>query len=194
MSNGTKETPLITSPSRLAHVVLRTGNLKEMSPFYKTFLGGKAQVESDQVAFITYDDEHHRIALVSRPDLQQLPPKSCGLDHIAFGFDDIEGLLKAYSRRKEHGVTPVWCVHHGLTISMYYRDPDGNVLETFIDAFDDLEKQDAYMTSKDFVENPIGVDFDPEDMLRRVQSGESKESIHRRPNIGPRDLSTVPLF
>lgn len=80
MSNGTKETPLITSPSRLAHVVLRTGNLKEMSPFYKTFLGGKAQVESDQVAFITYDDEHHRIALVSRPDLQKLPPKSCGLD------------------------------------------------------------------------------------------------------------------
>ncbi|KAL6691534.1 Glyoxalase/Bleomycin resistance protein/Dihydroxybiphenyl dioxygenase [Trichoderma pleuroticola] len=194
MSNGTQETPLITSPSRLAHVVLRTGNLKEMSPFYKTFLGGKAQLESDQVAFITYDDEHHRIALVSRPDLQKLPPKSCGLDHVAFGFGDIEGFLNAYSQRKEHGVTPVWCVHHGLTISMYYRDPDGNVLETFIDAIDDLEKQDAYMKSKDFVENPIGVDFDPEDMLRRVQSGESKESIYKRPNIGPRALSTVPFF
>lgn len=102
--------------------------------------------------------------------------------------------MTAYSQRKEHGLTPVWCVHHGLTISMYYRDPDGNVLETFIDAFDDLERQNAYMTSKDFVENPIGVDFDPEDLLKRVQSGESKESIHKRPNIGPRDLSTVPLF
>ncbi|UKZ72583.1 hypothetical protein TrVFT333_000215 [Trichoderma virens FT-333] len=180
MSNGTKKAPVTLSPSRLAHVVLRTSNLKEMSPFYKTFLGGKAQVESDQVAFITYDDEHHRLALVQRSDLQKLPPKSCGLDHVAFGFDDIESLLKAYSQRR----------------SMESRrfDPDGNVLETFVDVFDDMEKQNAYMTSKDFVENPIGVDFDPEDMLRRVQSGESKESIHKRPNIGPRDLSTVPLF
>jgi catechol-2,3-dioxygenase len=67
-------------PSRLAHVVLRTNNLKEMSSFYKTFLGGEAQVENDQVSFITYDDEHHRIALVQRPDLKQPPAKSCGLD------------------------------------------------------------------------------------------------------------------
>lgn len=80
MSNRTKKAPVTVSPSRLAHVVLRTSNLKEMSLFYKTFLGGKAQVESDQVAFITYDDEHHRLALVQRSDLQKLPPKSCGLD------------------------------------------------------------------------------------------------------------------
>lgn len=80
MPNGTKKAAQVMSPSRLAHVVLRTSNLKEMSPFYKTFLGGEAQIESDQVAFITYDDEHHRLALVQRPDLQKLPPKSCGLD------------------------------------------------------------------------------------------------------------------
>ncbi|RFU79240.1 glyoxalase bleomycin resistance dioxygenase [Trichoderma arundinaceum] len=193
MSNLTKKSSQIP-PSRLAHVVLRTSNLKEMSPFYKTFLGGEAQVENDQVCFITYDDEHHRIALVQRQDLNKPPPKSCGLDHIAFGFDDIESLLKAYTQRKENEIKPVWCVHHGLTISMYYKDPDGNTLETFIDAFHDLEKQNAYMTSQDFIENPIGVDFEPEDLLKRLEDGEDKESIYKRPNIGPRDLSTVPLF
>jgi hypothetical protein len=48
------------------------------------------------------------------------------------------------------------------------------------------------MTSPEFRENPIGVDFDAEEMIKRIESGESFESMKKRPNIGPRGLETVP--
>ena len=27
---------------------------------------------------------------------------------------------------KAKAIHPYWCVHHGITVSMYYADPDGN--------------------------------------------------------------------
>jgi hypothetical protein len=50
------------------------------------------------------------------------------------------------------------------------------------------------MTSPEFRGNPIGVDFDPEEMIKRIESGESFESLRKRPDIGPRSLETVPGF
>jgi hypothetical protein len=82
----------------------------------------------------------------------------------------------------------VWSVNHGVTTSIYYADPDGNQLETQVDSFETVEEANAYMASKDYAENPIGVDFDPEDLIKRLQSGEDKVSILKRPNIGPRGI------
>jgi hypothetical protein len=87
---------------------------------------------------------------------------------------------------------PYWCINHGPTISLYNRDPDGNNLETQVDCFDTPEEATAYMMSPEFAENPLGVDYDPEEMIKRIESGESWHSLRKRPNIGPRDLSTVP--
>jgi len=50
------------------------------------------------------------------------------------------------------------------------------------------------MMSKYFQENPLGTDFDPEDLIRRLQSGEDETSIKKRIEIGPRGLDTVPLL
>ena len=91
------------------------------------------------------------------------------------------------------GIAPVWCVNHGPTLSIYYRDPDGNHIETQVDVFDNAEDASAYMTSADFSNNPIGVDFDPEDVIKKLEQGVSTEEILKRPNIGPRDLTDVPL-
>jgi hypothetical protein len=46
---------------------------------------------------------------------------------------------------------------------MYYTDPDGNRIETQVDNFDTIEEANAYMASTAFAENPIGIDFDPDD-------------------------------
>ena len=48
------------------------------------------------------------------------------------------------------------------------------------------------MMSPEFAENPLGVDFDPEEMIKRIENDESWKSLRERPNIGHRDLSTVP--
>lgn len=57
----------VLSPSMLAHVVLRTGNFSKMVEFYSAFLGGAVTHGNEFLSFITYDQEHHRIALIDVP-------------------------------------------------------------------------------------------------------------------------------
>ena len=75
-------------------------------------------------------------------------------------------------------------------MSMYYHDPDGNTIETQYDTMT-AEEATAYMKAPKFQENPIGVDFDPEDMIKRIKSGEPLESLVERGDIGPRGLDSV---
>lgn len=177
---------VVKRPSYLAHVVLRTGNLKPMVEFYKTFLGAHASFENDFISFLTYDEEHHRIALLAVPGTAPKNPQSCGLEHIAFTYSNLEDLVLSYLQRKANGILPVWCINHGATTSIYYQDPDGNQLETQIDNFDTNEGIANWLTSKEFAQNPIGTDFDAEDLVKRLRSGESHESIKKRIEIGQR--------
>jgi catechol-2,3-dioxygenase len=183
----------VKSPSKLAHVVLRTNNMKAMVQFYTTFLGARVIHKNEMLAFLSYDEEHHRIAIAQIPGTQAKVKKSCGLEHIAFTFDSLSDLMLAYRQRKKSGIEPIWCVNHGPTISLYYQDPDGNQIETQVDNFENADDATKIMESKEFKENPIGVDFDPEEMIERLLKGESDESLKKRANVGPRGLPDVML-
>jgi len=178
----------VTRPQKLAHVVLKTkaGKFQAMVDFYKTFLGAEASYENEFLAFLTYDEEHHRVAIGIFPGVKDRIPESAGLAHIAFTFATLRDLALAYSQRKAHGILPFWCVNHGPTTSMYYRDPDGNEIETQVDNFDTNEDANAFMASQNFADNPIGVDFDPKDLIRRLEAGEDEKAIKTRPEIGKR--------
>jgi len=178
----------VKSPSKLAHVVLRTNNFEPMVNFYKNFLGAKAIYENDFLAFLTYDEEHHRIAIASVPGTIAKNQKTCGLEHIAFSFDTLSDLLIAYRQRKQKGIEPLWPVNHGPTTSIYYRDPDGNQIETQVDNFANPDDATEFMKSSLFAENPIGTDFDPEDFITRLQNGESEETLQKRAEMGPRGI------
>lgn len=65
---------------------------------------------NEYLAFITYDDEHHRVALVSVPGTTDKDHNSSGLLHMAFTFDSVKDLCTAYKQRKALGITPGWCV------------------------------------------------------------------------------------
>lgn len=188
MTNFDDKGSKVVSPSALAHVVLRTASLKLMQDFYLTFLGGRVTHSNDTITFISYDEEHHRIALIGIPTTAPKNRHSCGLEHIAFTFPDLSSLLLAYRQRKARGIHPVWCVNHGVSTSLYYNDPDGNMLETQVDNFDTSEESLGYMHSAAFAENPIGADFDPEDLIRRIKAGEDDASLKKRPNVGPRGI------
>lgn len=178
----------VLSPSVLAHVVLRTASLQRMQDFYTTFLGGRVTHSNEMLSFITYDDEHHRIALVGIPTTAPKVRSSCGLEHVAFTFPDLSSLLLAYRQRKARGIEPAWCVNHGVSTSLYYNDPDGNMLETQVDNFATAEEANEYMHSPAFAENPIGVDFDPEELIERIEAGEDDASLKKRGDIGPRGI------
>ena len=178
----------VLSPSSLAHVVLRTANFRPMVDFYTAFLGGSITYGNDFLAFITYDEEHHRIALINVPGTGPKQPKSSGLEHIAFTFPSLRTLLLAYRQRQQKGIKPVWSVNHGPTTSLYYKDPDGNMLETQVDNFDTIEAANDFMNSSAFAENPIGTDINAEDVIQRLKNGESEASLKKRVEVGAREL------
>src|SRR5690242_4699594 len=59
---------------KFAHVVLQTSNLEGMRDFYCKLLDGHVVYEGKGLCFVTFDEEHHRIAFLSPP--VQLEPKS----------------------------------------------------------------------------------------------------------------------
>ena len=69
MSNQSTEnrSPRPISPTKLSHAVLRTTHLKEMIEWYKTVLNAEVLYQNEILAFMTYDEEHHRIALAALP-------------------------------------------------------------------------------------------------------------------------------
>ena len=62
---------------------------------------------------------------------------------------------------------PHWTVNHGNSTSFYYRDPDGNEVETMLDSFSTSETRDykrLYQFTDEFGEMSEG-NFDPDKMV-----------------------------
>jgi catechol-2,3-dioxygenase len=182
----------VLSPSKLAHVVLRTNNFTAQVSFYTDFLGAHIVYQNPYLCFITYDSEHHRVAIVSIPEISAKVRSSCGLEHFAFTFDSLTDLLMAYRQRKEKGILPFWCINHGPTISLYYKDADRNIVETQTDCFEKPEMATEFMLGEEYKVNPIGVDVDPEELIRKIEEGVSESELIKRGNVGPRGVHSVP--
>jgi catechol-2,3-dioxygenase len=171
------------APTQLAHIVRRTSRFAELIAWYKTVLSAEVVHGDDMLVFLTYDDEHHRIAIAGIPGLEEQPAFAAGTDHVAFTYASLGDLLYTYARLKKEGIEPFWCINHGPTISMYYKDPDGSRVELQVDTMPTAESIDAWMKSGAFAANPIGVIFDPEDLLARYRAGEPLEKLVARPTL-----------
>jgi catechol 2,3-dioxygenase-like lactoylglutathione lyase family enzyme len=171
------------SPTKLAHFVLVTRDMRRLRDWYLTVLQGRVVYEDPILSFVTYDDEHHRIAIAALPGTEERElGLRVGLHHIAFTYGDLGALLQTYRRLKEGGIVPYWTINHGPTTSMYYRDPDGNRVELQVDNFADAEEATEFMRQH-FAENPIGILFEPEELIARYEAGESLESLRERPRL-----------
>lgn len=178
------------SPAKLAHLVFKTRDKERMMDWYRQVLVARTVFDSAFIGFLSYDDEHHRVAVIQDASLEEPAPRAVGLHHAAFTYNSLDELLATYVRLRSLGIVHGHAINHGPTTSIYYADPDGNRVELQIDNFDNLADASAWFDSGEFAENPIGVDFDPEDHLARLARGESHASIKQRPNIGPRGMPT----
>lgn len=183
----------IVSPNRLAHFVLRTSRIKEMVEWYKFVLNGQTAFANDEIAFISYDEEHHRVAFVNIPGLAEQPAGMVGLHHVAFTYNNLGELLGNYERLRDAGIKPKWCVNHGPTTSMYYGDPDDNQLEFQVDNYATVQEATEFFYTDAFATNTIGVDYDPEELIRRLRGGEDESAILLRPASGARGVETIPI-
>ena len=166
-------------PAEFAHVVFRTAQPEVMIDWYCNVLNMKVVLRHRIINFLTWDDSQDRIAILNDPAVRPKPAGITGLDHVAFSFKSISQLTEIYRRLKAKSVLPYRSMNHGVSSSMYYRDPDGNQIELTVPNHATLEKMNAWLASGDFDENPIGVPADPEEWCRRVDAGESDENLRK---------------
>ena len=66
-SNSTNGESKRIVPSKFAHAVLRTNKFRPMVDWYQTVLLADIVFENEFLAFMTFDDEHHRLAIAGFP-------------------------------------------------------------------------------------------------------------------------------
>jgi len=184
------------APALIAHFVVKTTRAQEMIRWYGEVFGAQVVHEDRQIAFLSWDDESHRLALVKVPrPVRYLFPfaryrrKAIGVDHLAFTYPSIEHLLVTYKRLKRAGIEPVWVINHGPTTSLYYEDPDGIRLEFQVENFATARETAEFFSSRQFAQNPIGVEIDPDYLLERLLLGDAPEAL-LLPGAGTRPGTT----
>ena len=178
----------MVKPVKFAHVVYMTRRFDEMISWYREVFEAEVVYENPALAFLTYDDEHHRFAFAN---LDVLKPGGTsrdhrgeiGVNHVAYTYRNVGDLLDTYARLKRAGITSYWPVHHGTTLSLYYADPDGNRMEFQVDC-GTVEQATALMRTPAFADNPVGVMYDPDALLERFEAGEQEEALLAMP-AGP---------
>jgi catechol 2,3-dioxygenase-like lactoylglutathione lyase family enzyme len=202
--------PDVVRPAYLSHIVLHSKRVPEVAAWWRTLLGARTTVALDNYAllgpdngdyrfdaqFITFDGEHHRIAIAAvtpvndRPgaatssvaeatDGVKIPGAHSPLGHISFTYASLGDLVATYRRLKKSGLAPVRMLHHGPTVSLYYEDPDGNSVELQVNAFRSMKELDEWFVSGNFDRNPIGLTYDFEDLARRYDEGVDPDYLCR---------------
>lgn len=180
----------LISPIEIGHFGIRTipEHYEAMVKWHTAFFGGQVRLATPRATMLSYDDEHHRLVIVSDPSHQLIEKKRqvAGIYHVAFTLASLSDLATSYEQKKASGILPHWPVNHGMTTSMYYFDPDGNEFELQVNNFKTTSEVVEFMEGADFKENSIGVDIVPEDWIEQLRSGVDEEVLKRRPIIGQR--------
>jgi catechol 2,3-dioxygenase len=182
---------------KLHHVTFKTSRLDEMIAWYETLIGVKVQFRDQTAAWTTNDAANHRIAFLAVPGLSDDAQKTRhnGMHHCAFEYDSFDDLMSSFDRLRKAGIEPAFCLDHGITISLYYRDPEGNFVELQSDVFGDWAKSGEFMrTSADFAANPIGTFFDPARVYSALKSGADFKTLQKSMRAGDYQPDKIPTI
>lgn len=160
----------------LHHVTFKTTRLQEMVDWYRIVIGAQVVFQDASNAWTSNDGANHRVAFLAVPGLGDDPEKirHNGMHHSAFEYESFADLMSSFERMRAEGVVPAYCLDHGATISLYYKDPEGNFVELQSDSHGDWRRSTEWMrTSPDFKANPIGTFFDPGKVLEAHKAGRS---------------------
>jgi catechol 2,3-dioxygenase-like lactoylglutathione lyase family enzyme len=119
-----------------SHVGVFVTDLKKMVDFYTRVLGlvvsdRNEMKDGREIAFLTLDPrEHHQVVFATgRPaDLAYNM-----IQQLSFRAESLSFLREMYVALKREPIVELGPISHGNAISAYFRDPEGNRLEVFID-------------------------------------------------------------
>ena len=120
-------------PKQLGHVNLWVRDAERSERFYADVLGLQATERRPGFAvFMSANlDESHEVALMQLgPDARSPEANLVGLNHVAWRMGSFEDLQEIYGRLKERGIgTRIG--DHGISLGVYFQDPDGNGNEVY---------------------------------------------------------------
>ena len=134
------------SVKQLGHVGIYCTDLQRSKEFYTGMLGLTVTDEDPDgdLIFLSAkpEEEHHEIALCPGRDI---PPGAKVIQQVSFIVEDISTLKAFYRHLKENGVRFRSVVSHGISIAIYFYDPDDNVLEVYA--------KTSYRTPQPYIED-----------------------------------------
>lgn len=128
---------LIHPKAHIGHVHLTVADLDRSIKFYRNLLGFNVTARFDSsAAFLSSGSYHHHIGLNTWAGSDVTPPpegRHSGLYHFAILYPDRYELAKAFKILWENKYPLEGASDHGITESLYIKDPDGNGIELYCD-------------------------------------------------------------
>jgi len=122
------------TPGHLGHVNIYVRNAEKAQQWYTEVLGLHTyDLIPGRAAFMTANlDESHEIAVIEVGEAAVSPqPGQVGLNHMAWRMDSLKDLEDFYNRIAELKVPIDKVADHGISLGIYFQDPDGNGIEVY---------------------------------------------------------------
>jgi len=103
---------------------MQTNQLAEMRDWYCTVLSAKPAFENEMMAFLAYDEEHHRIGLLSL-DNYAVPDRATVGCNICLHYDSLWTLFENYEQLKRRVSCRSGRESRSDNLNLL-RGPDGN--------------------------------------------------------------------
>lgn len=119
----------------LGHVGIHVCDFELMLGFYRRVFGfvisDIKRGESRSIAFLTSEPTvHHQLVLATGRDPDD---RSRVINQISFRVNTLDDLRRVHEALKKETVSDMQVITHGNAWSVYFRDPEGNRAEVFVD-------------------------------------------------------------
>jgi catechol 2,3-dioxygenase-like lactoylglutathione lyase family enzyme len=200
--NLSPQTAATALPSpRISEIVLRTPNFETMRSWYRAVLSAEPSFEYDvpgggphgpgravdfhRLCFLRVFSEFpytQVLALFELPELQKVSTRAAGLHHMQFRHASLDDWADRYEYLAAMGTIPYQSFNHGPSMSCYYEDPDGNLVEISGPNYSSDAEYRAFFASPGFARNPAGVEVDIAQFVARLRAGEDRRALVALPD------------
>ena len=107
------------------------------------------------------------IAIFDTPGVTQPGANAAGLHHMQLRDPSHEVFARRYRCLRNSGIEPFRAMDHGPNSSLYYRDPDDNIVEIAVPNHASADRYLEALASDEFKANPSGRPLDLAKLLVR---------------------------